>query len=341
MSPSPVNSPSGVEVRAFTAGDESRVLDLLQATFGKWPSDIEGVSPVDFFRRKHEANPFGSSILTVAEADGAVIGFQAYLRWRLRAGGRTLPAMRGVDLAVHPSYRRRGVSLALIRTAAEHFSADAAFTFSTPNEQSRPGSLRSGRRQVGKLPIYVRPRRPLRGTIRWASGSRLKMPQHQEVEAKTAAEVLRDGANASQLLAQTKQSSDRLATAKDLTYLRWRYGQSEQYRAIRADAGGGIRGMAIFRLLRRGPVWMSRVCELFVVENDRRVTRHLLHQVGEAAGADLVSCSFPSHHDAALCGFIPSTRGAVLMAYPLHQNLVPDPTQRASWALSLGDLEVL
>jgi hypothetical protein len=29
------------------------------------------------------------------------------------------------------------------------------------------------------------------------------------------------------------------------------------------------------------------------------------------------------------------------MTYPIQQNLVPDPTQRASWALSLGDLELL
>src|ERR1700676_164868 len=72
---------------------------------------------------------------------------------------------------------------------------------------------------------------------------------------------------ASLLLARTKQPSDRLATAKDLDYLLWRYGPFEEYRAMRADAGAGCAGMVIFRPRRHGSFWVSHVCELLVEQN--------------------------------------------------------------------------
>jgi GNAT superfamily N-acetyltransferase len=124
-----------VGVRAFQADDEPRVLEVLQAAFGEWPQDIESVAPSEFFRWKYMDGPFGLSILLVAEANGEVVGFYAYLPWRFRAGESHLTAMRGVDLAVHPSHRRRGVSMAI--RAAANFSSDVAFIWSNPSEQGR------------------------------------------------------------------------------------------------------------------------------------------------------------------------------------------------------------
>jgi GNAT superfamily N-acetyltransferase len=330
-----------VKVRTFEAKDEPRVLEVLQAAFGQWPRDIQGVAPSEFFRWKHVAGPFGPSILMVAEADGAVIGFAAYMPWRLRASGQTLTTMRGVDFAVHPSHRRRGASVALIQTAVRHCSGDVAFIWSNPNEQIRPGSLKSGRRVVGRFPRFIQPRGPLRGTIQRACAKGSRTPDHLRTEAESAAEILRHGGHASLLLARTKQPGDRLATAKDLDYLRWRYGRFEEYRAVRADAGAGCGGMVIFRPRRHGPFWVSHVCELLLEQNDRRSARLLLRQVRDAAPTDFVSCSFPSRHDAALSGFVPYRHGTTLTTYPLQRDLIPDPTQRASWALSFGDLELI
>jgi GNAT superfamily N-acetyltransferase len=336
-----IASYGGVKVRTFEAKDGPRVLEVLQAAFGQWPRDIRGVAPSEFLRWKHVAGPFGPSILLVAEADSAVIGFAAYMPWRLRVGGQTLATMRGVDFAVHPSHRRRGASVALIQTAASHCSGDVAFIWSNPNEQSRPGSLKSGRHQVGRFPRFVRPRGPLRGTIWRACAKGSRTPDRVRTKAEPAADILRDGAYASLLLARTKQPSDRLATAKDLDYLRWRYGRFEEYRAIRADAGAGCAGMVIFRPRRHGSFWVSHVCELLVEQNDRRSARHLLRKVGDAAPADFVSCSFSSRRDATVSGFVQYRHGTTLTTYLLQQDLIPDPTQRASWALSLGDLELI
>jgi GNAT superfamily N-acetyltransferase len=327
-----------VKVRAFQAGDEPRVLEVLQAAFGQWPGDIDGVTPSEFFRWKHTLGPFGSSTLLVAEADDAVIGVQAYMPWRLRAGEQILSTMRRVDLAVHPSYRRLGVSMAI--RAAASFSNDVAFTWSNPNRQSRPGTHKAGLSMVGSLPRFLQPCGPLRDTVRRAYAKGSKTPERLRIEAATAAQMLRDGAPAALGLASTNELSDRLATVKDLDYLRWRYGKFEEYRALRTDAGEGG-GAVIFRPRRHGPFWVSHVCELFVDRSDRRTARQLLHLVRDAAPTDFISCSFTSRRHAALHGFVQYPGRTVLMTYPLQQNLVPDPTQPASWALSLGDLELL
>jgi hypothetical protein len=99
--------------------------------------------------------------------------------------------------------------------------------------------------------------------------------------------------------------------------------------------------MVIFRPRRHGSFWVSHVCELLVEQNDRRSARHLLRQVRDAAPADFVSCSFPSRRDAAVSGFVQYRHGTTLTTYPLQQDIIPDPTQRASWALSFGDLELI
>jgi hypothetical protein len=167
------------------------------------------------------------------------------------------------------------------------------------------------------------------------------MPGHLRIEADPAGEILRDGAHASLLLARMKQPGDRLVTVKDLAYLRWRYGRFEEYRAVRADAGTDRGGIAIFRPRRHGPFWVSHVCELFVEQNDPRLARHLLRKVRDAAPADFLSCSFPSRQDATRSGFVQYDRGTAVTTYPLRTNITPDPTQSASWSMSIGDLELL
>jgi GNAT superfamily N-acetyltransferase len=333
------DSEGAVEARAFQAKDETGVLELLRVAFGRWPRDIEGVTPSEFFRWKHVDGRFGPSILVVAEAHGSVIGFVAYLPWQLSARGQLVSTMRGVDFAVHPSFRRRGVSMTM--RAAAKFPSNAVFTWSNPNDQSRPGGLSWGQREVRNLPHFVRPGRTPRVTLQRTFAKGSKTPRHLSIDADAAGEILRDGTHASLLLASMKDPGCRFSTVKDLAYLRWRYGHLGEYRAIRSDAEVGASGMVIFRARQHGRFWVSHICELFAEHEDRRTVRHLIDRVGDAASADFISCSFPSRRSAALCGFVPYRSRKAVMVYPLQPNLAPDPTQRASWSLSLGDLDLL
>jgi GNAT superfamily N-acetyltransferase len=325
-----------VTARPFQPDDEDGVLELLQVAFGQWPRDIDDVTPSEFFRWKHLQGPFGRSVLVVAEADDAVVGFIAYLPWRFRVGERIVTAMRGVDFAVHPAYQRRGASMAM--RAAAIFPSDAAFTWSNPNEQSRPGGARWGQSPVEKLPRYVQAQKPLRTAVALSMGR--AGTEQISVAAKTAAEVLLDDSQASLLTVRPRAANGRLATVKDLAYLRWRYGRFAEYRAIRSPAHSA-RGMVIFRVLRRKQFAVTQVCELFVEDGGRRAIGDLLRGVKKAAPTDFLTCSFPSAHDAAVRGFLPFRGKSVLMVYPLQPTMEPDPTRRSSWALSLGDLDLL
>lgn len=326
-----------VEVRAFAPEDEPAVLEVLKAAFGEWPRGIQGVTPSEFFRWKHLEAPHGPSSTLVAEADGALIGLVAYMRWRFRAGGQTLETMRGVDFALHPDRRRPGASSALTRAAVEHFPADLAFAWGNPNAKGTPVSLRSGWHEVGKVRHFVQPRASLLGTIRPAS---TKAAGCGRVTAASAAEVLSDGAYVTRLLARDGMSDDRLSTDRDLDYVRWRYGRFSEYRAVRSDPGRDD-GMLIFRSRRHGRLSALDICELFVDTNDRSTARHLIREAIAAAPADLVSRTFRSPGEAARHGFIQLPHKEVLVSHPLNRNRGPDSTQSSSWGLSRGDLELI
>lgn len=332
---------AAASVRVFEAGDEPRVLELLQDAFGEWPRHVAGVEAAEFFHWKYMASPFAPSIPLVAEADGAVIGFLGLLTWRLKLGGQLVSTIRGMDLAVDPAIRRRGASMALIRASGKHFPAGTSFGWNNPNQYSRGGVLKSGRRKVNGVPRFATLGGPLRETLRRASASGSRTPASLVIEADTASTVLRDGELVAQLLERTGEPSDRYVTAKDLDYLRWRYGHFDEYRALTADADGRCAGLAIFRVRRHGRVWVSQVCELLIEQGDQRTARRLLRRVKKAAPADVIACAFRSRRQAARCGFLESPRGAALTANPLREDIVPDPTSGGSWALSLGDLELL
>ena len=325
-----------ITVRAFDAQDEPAVLELLQMGFGRWPS-IDGITPSAFFRWKHAACPFGPSGMVIAEIGDVIVGFHAYMPWRFQAGGRTIAAVRAVDLAVDPSYRRRGVS-ASIRAAAK-FSEDVAFLWGNASGASHRGALRAGGRSVIDVPRFLRPCGPLR-TIRQGL-RRAEVLQHLPIDAPSAPEILRDGEKMERLLAHVGSRGERLSTVRDLEYLRWRYGQFAAYRAIWIGRGNDDAGLVIFSPRLHGSWWVLHVCELLVPRDDPRTVRRLLHSMQNASPADFIRCHFDSRRQALRSGFIELRRKDAFTVLPFQDGLVPDPRQSASWALSLGDLDLL
>jgi hypothetical protein len=258
-----------ITIRPFAAGDEKSVLKLLDATLGGGPA---GQRPAGFFRWKHWDNPFGPSFMLVAESSGRLIGLRAFLRWRFECSGRFVEAVRAVDTATHPDYQGLGVFSRLNRAALESLRGEVDLIFNTPNAASRPGYLKLGWREVGRVPVAIRVRRParlVRGLL--ARGGRL--PRMPTVSAEPAAHVLEHSVQVARLLAAARPADDgRLRTPRDLPYLRWRYGAAPLlgYRAVVEEADGELRGMAIFRVRPRGAVWESTVAEVLHVPVRRR-----------------------------------------------------------------------
>ncbi|MET1012133.1 MAG: GNAT family N-acetyltransferase, partial [Actinomycetota bacterium] len=110
-----------IGIRPYEDADEARVLRLLDDALGGGPA---GRRTVDLFRWKHVDNPFGRSMMLVAESDGRIVGLRAFMRWRFLSGSRLLSAVRAVDTATHPDYQGRGIFSKLTREALEVLRVD-------------------------------------------------------------------------------------------------------------------------------------------------------------------------------------------------------------------------
>jgi GNAT superfamily N-acetyltransferase len=328
-----VTTPAEITVRRAIDDDRPAVLNLLADSLG-WERDQ---TFADFFRWKHEENPFGASPAWVAVEDDVVIGFRTFLRWEFEhPDGRLRRAVRAVDTATSPAHQGRGIFRRLTLTAVDELTADGIdFVFNTPNANSRPGYLRMGWSRVGRLPIVVR----IGGV---ASAFRMRasrVPAERGPVATTAggaaAEVLAH-ADVPDLLASVGAPSG-LRTARSPAYLRWRYGlEALGYRAIAIDDEPAA-GLAIFRVRRRGDATEAGISELIVPNGAAVARRRLLGLVAHRTGADYaIRVGRPSLR----AGYVPVPRpGPILTWRPLAERTRPPAL--GDLDLSLGDVELL
>ena len=335
-----------VNVRPYRDDDESAILELLDVTLGGGPA---GRRPAEFFRWKHLENPAGRSFMLVAELDGAIVGFRAFMRWRFVTAGSILRAVRAVDTATHPEHQGKGIFSTLTLRALDDLRGETDLVFNTPNESSLPGYLKMGWRTVGRVPVWIRVRRP----VAFARGLRtIHRPNEPagdsgpEVEAPPAMELFKRPQELATFLERVSVSDDRIATPQDLDYLTWRYGRAPLlgYRAITEDGGGGLTGIAIFRVRPRGALWETTLADIIVRPGDRRTARRLIGRVVAASRVHHVTCIFPTGSTqlaaARARGFLRWRRGEVLVVNALNPDLGPVATRPDSWSLSLGTLEV-
>jgi GNAT superfamily N-acetyltransferase len=338
------------EVRTYRDGDAPRALGLLQAAFGAWPGPRVAARerPEEFFRWKHERNPHGPSVIMLAEAGGRLIGMRAYMPWPLVVDGRPVEAVHSVDIATHPAHRGGGVNSELSRLGIASLRDTKQLALGMPNDMSRSMSRKTGWQLVGRVPVWVRVRRPLRvahraRSLRWA-GRSLALPS---IEAPPAADCLTDRDTVGELLHPPRPTGPHLVMNTDVDYLRWRYEPLlGDYRAVADHQAGRLTGLAIFALRQRGELWEGSVCELLVRPGDHRTTARLLRQITRAAPLDYLAAVPAAGTEQASvlrrAGFVPSPVGGRALGVTLYQfGVRPDPCRRDSWSLSLGDLERL
>ena len=69
-----------IHVRMYRDEDLPAVLELLRASLGESP--LLQRTP-HLFRWKHIDNPFGRSVMLVAEVNDTIVGLRAFMRWQL------------------------------------------------------------------------------------------------------------------------------------------------------------------------------------------------------------------------------------------------------------------
>ncbi len=332
--PSP-DRPLDVEVRRATDDDLPEVLELAQAALGWRPDDPNDA----FFRWKHLDNPAGRSPMWAAVDEGQIVGFRVFLRWRFTdADGRPRSAVRAVDTATHPDHQGRGIFRQLTLGAVEELRADGVdFVFNTPNSQSRPGYLKMGWQEVGRIPIAVRPRSP---------GAAYRMARARTAAGKwsrpttagvPAPDALADDDSLEQLLAALP-APEGLATDRTAAHLRWRYRFAPlDYRAIVAP-GGLADGLAVFRVRDRGAATEAVLCEVLVPGGDRRFGAQLVREVARQTGADYVIGTTTTAVPRTALPFPLIGQGPILTWRAVDPSAsMPD---LAEWSLTMGDVEL-
>lgn len=313
-----------ISVRPYQDHDLPAVLEVLRRALGETP--LLKRTP-ELFSWKHFDNPYGRSIILLAESNGRIAGVRAFMRWELATPtGHVVRCVRAVDTATDPDFQRRGVFRLLTTEAVEVARSEGVeLILNTPNPRSGAGYLTMGWQEVGPIGVLARPR--LRYLGRRASGEEVPRP-----------EDILPGALPVSVPTFAPRPPRGLRTVRTEAYLRWRFTQHPTARYVQMEREGGI---AILRPNLRAGRTEVVVSDLFGPNPSAAVSA----AARLARASYLVSwASRGSPERSALIrgGLLPVPRLQVLtlMARPLV-DLGLDVANPDAWDFCLSDLELL
>lgn len=309
-----------MQIREANENDIPGILNVLKASLGETSSK----KTEEVWRYKHIDNPFGESLVLVAEEAGIIVGVRAFMRWQWQKGEKVFSAFRAVDTATHPEHQGKGIFKKLTLKALELGKQRGDhFVFNTPNNQSKPGYLKMGWRELGKVKTTLVPVNPLY----WNNKRRFEA--YVGPEKKISSELL---------LQWNKdlEIENHIFTPKSSDYLDWRYINNplQQYK-LEVNENVFIAGY----IKDRGKVKELRISELiFYSDISKILVRNTIREWAKESGANFISFGSSFHNELFKTG-IAGNFGPVLTFKPLNLDQ-PGFTNLNSWAYSLGDLEL-
>ncbi len=151
---------SHIKIRKAEDSDKSQILRLLNNVFKEQQLvNIERDS--DYWNWKFKQNPFGESILTVAEAEGEIIGFDHLWPWEFILKDEIYKAAQPCDLAVRKDYRGKGMFKKMRLFSIQSARRDGVqFLFNFPNKNSLQGNKSLGAVYLGEILWQVKVLKP-------------------------------------------------------------------------------------------------------------------------------------------------------------------------------------
>jgi len=141
-------------IREANFDDSNEIVSLLKSTLG----DSLLPKTVDYWKWKHYDNPFGISKIIVASFDSEIIGVRAFLKWKWQNNCTTINAIRAVDTATATQFQNQGIFKKLTLFALAQCKLEGIdLVFNTPNNISKPGYLKMGWEEIGRMPIQIKP----------------------------------------------------------------------------------------------------------------------------------------------------------------------------------------
>ena len=146
-----MSSDDDYAIRLYEPTDREGFLRLYDEVFGGGTEE--------WFRWKYPDNPYVAHVpMFVAERDGEMVGARPYMAFRLRVGDGTALGLQTGDTMVHPDHQRKGLFTRMTQRSFDYYGDvdEDVLTFSIPNALSRPGYLKLGCREVGRLATAYR-----------------------------------------------------------------------------------------------------------------------------------------------------------------------------------------
>lgn len=204
-----------MQLRSAVPNDKSAIIDLLRKSLGESTIPKSEI----LWNWKHEQNPFGPSYLLLAEENEKLVGVRAFMRWEWRWKGQIYKAIRAVDTATDPAYQGRGIFKKLtLEQIAICKNEGVSFVFNTPNNQSKPGYLKMGWVEQGKLPLKFKVLRPLSMAFLRILKKNISVETIDHVSPSPDWE-----SDITNLVANTVTNNDHLSTHLSPEYISWRY----------------------------------------------------------------------------------------------------------------------
>lgn len=202
--------------------DKTAIIKLLKKSLGE--STIPKTEAL--WSWKHELNPFGPSYVMIAEENNTLIGVRAFMQWDWQWDGKIFKAIRAVDTATHPDHQGKGIFKKLtLEQAAICKQQGIDFIFNTPNTQSKPGYLKMGWLEQGRMPLKFKIVRPLS----LAYSMIFNKKKHLEINEDPSPLQEWDMENFC-ALKNIKQNTPLLTTHISPAYISWRYATNPLFR---------------------------------------------------------------------------------------------------------------
>lgn len=314
-----------MEVRPAEASDIPAIVSLLKLSLG------EALLPKseEFWNWKHCTNPFGPSPVLLAVDSGIIVGVRAFMRWDWRLDNEFYSAVRAVDTATHPEYQGKGIFKKLTLALLEQTKTEGTdFVFNTPNAKSRPGYLKMGWKDAGKLPVQIAP--ILLGRV-------VALIRNSNTGFESS---LPSGDKLSRLLNEDMFIGGGLRTKVSPEYLRWRYLEVPGLEYKTCYWESSEMQLLLFGRLKHSRFGTEfRVTDLF--SNQRSISSQVKRRIIEYArniGADYVTCSGCLRSRFSIG--VQTKMGPITTVRPFKNDLGSSLMGFNTWTPSLGDLEL-
>jgi GNAT superfamily N-acetyltransferase len=286
-----------------------------------------------------ERNPSSPRLISLAHADGRVVGVAAMSFFRTLVEGREELTAVPVHVATESRFRRLGVFSELeLRNEDEAAAAGAPLTVTFPNSASHRIFVRDlGWQDLPGRRVWARPL-STGAVVRYAvrresSGGGLCAPSPDPRAGVKP--IDRFGPDAGALWRSTATANQ---FVRDESFLNWRYVDSPRdYRRFGAYRGGELRGFAVVGHAVKHGVSSGFLADLVAPEETERVAL-LRRCVAELApGTDALIALVPHGHRRAFlrAGFLPTHKRIRFVGKSLDGRVVPG----ANWHFTLGDFD--